>query len=420
MAQPMAFEALGLAEESVGEEEVRRADLPRRSLACGGSVLVLVGIAFVGGHAWIASPSTEVAVSTRFFGKKFCHKIGEDICRPSIIYDNPEKHYDFGDEIRRDFMSVTKKATLKSTGEECEVMFVDYEQTSRETVMREFDLLDGPAKGISGLPQLKEAYIVRRYLVMVFQPNPGMEVLDLIQKSTWTEDDVAGVVKAILKVLVAAQSSGIINLGVYPFKMTFANKAVRFLNLHGAFKASGKSGPSADGEVLVDTELVAPEILGHFSLRKQTDVWSVGVLTYTMLTGRSPFHKDKDSDDKMTDFLRVSQVKWTWDEHDDISAQAKDFVGKLLKLSPFMRPSPAKLLEHQWLSDEYTSTRQDVNLKAKGDSDLSVGSLLGETSARLQDDSHPIFTSCVLRTFDEDEFDEPDDDGDGTNPNCKN
>lgn len=255
---------------------------------------------------------------------------------------------------------------------------------------------------------------------MVFQPNPGMEVLDLIQKSTWTEDDVAGVVKAILKVLVAAQSSGIINLGVYPFKMTFANKAVRFLNLHGAFKASGKSGPSADGEVLVDTELVAPEILGHFSLRKQTDVWSVGVLTYTMLTGRSPFHKDKDSDDKMTDFLRVSQVKWTWDEHDDISAQAKDFVGKLLKLSPFMRPSPAKLLEHQWLSDEYTSTRQDVNLKAKGDSDLSVGSLLGETSARLQDDSHPIFTSCVLRTFDEDEFDEPDDDGDGTNPNCKN
>ena len=46
-------------------------------------------------------------------------------------------------------------------------------------------------------------------------------------------------------------------------------------------------------------EFVAPEVVQYEEISRETDIWSLGVLTYILLSGASPF-LDDDEDDQRT------------------------------------------------------------------------------------------------------------------------
>ncbi|XP_019715201.1 serine/threonine-protein kinase 17A-like, partial [Hippocampus comes] len=85
-------------------------------------------------------------------------------------------------------------------------------------------------------------------------------------------------------------------------------------------------------EILGTPEYVAPEILSYEPISTATDMWSIGVLTYVMLTGESPFL----GDDKQETFLNISQVsvEYSHDTFQDISPLAVDFIKSLLVKNP--------------------------------------------------------------------------------------
>ena len=43
-------------------------------------------------------------------------------------------------------------------------------------------------------------------------------------------------------------------------------------------------------------EFVAPEVVQYEDISSQTDVWSLGVLTFILLSGASPFLDDNEDD----------------------------------------------------------------------------------------------------------------------------
>lgn len=85
-------------------------------------------------------------------------------------------------------------------------------------------------------------------------------------------------------------------------------------------------------EILGTPDYVAPEVLQYEPLSLQTDIWSVGVLTYVLLTGCSPF----GGDTKQETFLNISKCALTFPEElfDDISSLAIDFIRCALKIKP--------------------------------------------------------------------------------------
>uniref|UniRef100_A0A1B0CBV1 Protein kinase domain-containing protein n=2 Tax=Lutzomyia longipalpis TaxID=7200 RepID=A0A1B0CBV1_LUTLO len=106
-------------------------------------------------------------------------------------------------------------------------------------------------------------------------------------------------------------------------------------------------------EILGTPDYVAPEVLNYEPLCLETDIWSVGVLAYVLLTGCSPF----GGDTKQETFLNISQCSLTFPEElfEGVSAEAIDFIRSALRIKPCDRMSAAQCLEHKWLKEEAPS-----------------------------------------------------------------
>lgn len=75
-------------------------------------------------------------------------------------------------------------------------------------------------------------------------------------------------------------------------------------------------------------EFVAPEVVNFEDIDYATDMWSVGVIAYVLVSGLSPFMGDND----IETMANVTIAKYEFDDEsfDDISDEAKDFISSLL------------------------------------------------------------------------------------------
>ncbi|XP_014260217.1 death-associated protein kinase 3-like isoform X2 [Cimex lectularius] len=108
-------------------------------------------------------------------------------------------------------------------------------------------------------------------------------------------------------------------------------------------------------EILGTPEYVAPEILHYEPITLAADMWSLGVTTYVLLTGFSPFGGETDQET----FLNISkaQVDFPDELFEDISEEAKDFVRRLLLRKPSERMTAKEALKHPWLSNARKCSR---------------------------------------------------------------
>jgi calcium-dependent protein kinase len=101
-------------------------------------------------------------------------------------------------------------------------------------------------------------------------------------------------------------------------------------------------------DVVGSAYYVAPEVLKRQS-GPESDVWSIGVITYILLCGKRPFW------DKTEDGIFKEVLKKNVDFHEKpwpcVSASAKDFVKKLLKKDPNVRLTAAQALSHRWVRE---------------------------------------------------------------------
>ncbi|EJW71072.1 ribosomal protein S6 kinase a, partial [Wuchereria bancrofti] len=97
-------------------------------------------------------------------------------------------------------------------------------------------------------------------------------------------------------------------------------------------------------------QFVAPEILRKQGYDMNCDVWSLGVLLFTMLSGETPFAtSENDSPQKI--LKRVGEGKYSLNGQAwiNISEQAKDLVRHLLHADPSKRLSAKQILIHPWI-----------------------------------------------------------------------
>ncbi|KAL4142226.1 hypothetical protein QTP88_004725 [Uroleucon formosanum] len=102
-------------------------------------------------------------------------------------------------------------------------------------------------------------------------------------------------------------------------------------------------------EILGTPDYVAPEILHYEPITLAADMWSLGVTTYALLTGFSPFGGDTDQET----FCNISNADIDFPDElfEDVSGEAVDFIRKLLVKDPRERLTAKECLKHPWLAN---------------------------------------------------------------------
>ncbi|CAD7925467.1 unnamed protein product [Amoebophrya sp. A120] len=92
---------------------------------------------------------------------------------------------------------------------------------------------------------------------------------------------------------------------------------------------------------------IAPEILdGKTGHSYEVDVWSLGVILYTMLIGKPPF---ETSDVKAT-YRKIRYNQYSFPDTVAISEQAKLLIQTLLQTDPRARPQLDEVMHSKWLT----------------------------------------------------------------------
>ncbi|CAK0853165.1 unnamed protein product [Prorocentrum cordatum] len=102
-------------------------------------------------------------------------------------------------------------------------------------------------------------------------------------------------------------------------------------------------------ELLGTIFYVAPEVFER-KYDIKCDIWSIGVITHMLLSGRPPFGTFADDDADIYDRI-MSGDAVTMDGSDwmFVSEEARDFVSRLLTRDPVARPSAQDAAAHPWL-----------------------------------------------------------------------
>lgn len=351
-----------------------------------------------------AAPAKATPAPTKSFGmpkagSKKKNKI--PIEREGIKPENPEKYYDFDEEeVGRGKFAVVKKATSKADGKVYAAKIIKFDSDSLKFAIREFDIMKMESMIHPGLVLLHDAYLVQKYLILIMDFCEGKTMVDFVSsKHSLTEDDVANYIRQLCEILAHIHSKNIVHLDLRPTNIRFKNgRELQIVDYNSArFLANKTAGAVVD--VIGDTEFCAPEMLNFEPVLPGSDMWTVAINMYILLSGISPFF-DEDEDKVV---LNVQKAKWSFDEDafSSVTSEAKDFIKKCLVRAPQSRLTAAAALEHKFLSEDYASARKS--------SKLNVQDLMKETDTRLyeEEEEEYIEASLVFRTFDEEEYDSP-------------
>lgn len=131
----------------------------------------------------------------------------------------------------------------------------------------------------------KELYFVAEFI-------DGQDLKSIIrEKGPWTPNEAAELVANIADVLAIAHSKGIVHRDVKPHNiMITKSKAVKLLDFGVARgKGAGMETLTKTGMIVGTPEYMSPEQFGTHKVDERSDLYSLGVVLFELLTGKVPF-----------------------------------------------------------------------------------------------------------------------------------
>lgn len=190
----------------------------------------------------------------------------------------------------------------------------------------------------------------------------GDVITRLAHTDVITEDVVRDIARQVLLALQHIHSRNVAYLDLKPQDIVFANANESTIKLvdFGNAQELPESGYLTSWN-FGTPEYSAPEIVGgNRHVSTPADLWSLGVVVYTLLTGISPFLGRNDRETLQNVLNEANNVNYGPLEGIGVSQECKDFLRGLLLHSPAQRMTAGKALKHPWfeLRDDTLSTNQ--------------------------------------------------------------
>lgn len=205
-----------------------------------------------------------------------------------------------------------------------------------------------------------ETYEDEYYIHIVMEYLHGEDLFKVITMKNYNhynEVDAAEIISYLLKALASIHNKGIVHRDLKPENILFSVpgdyhtlKIIDFgLSAHVVAKNRRSVGTPF---------YMAPEIIdGNFSFK--TDIWSVGVILYVLMTGKFPFYGTTHDDV----FEKIINEDYDLKELNECrcSDEVKDLISKMLVKKQSLRLNIEQTLEHPWF--EKMKTRNEIIYK---------------------------------------------------------
>ncbi|XP_067629054.1 obscurin isoform X3 [Eurosta solidaginis] len=278
---------------------------------------------------------------------------------PNWITDSSvNEKYSFISEIYRGEFSTIVKGVQKSTNAIIVGKIFDLNEQTEPLVLEEFE-------NFRTLRHERIASLFAAYkptnaplAIFVMEKLQGADVLTYFSsRHRYTEQMVANVITQLLDALQYLHWRSYCHLNIQPDNIVMASVRSAQIKLvdFGSAKRVNKLGAKVIASCLIDFQ--PPEMVNEEPIFPQSDIWSVGVITYILLSGKSPFHGVDEYDTKQN----ISFVRYRFENiFSEVTPEATRFIMYLFKRHPTKRPYSEDCLEHRWLmSSDYMIKKRE-------------------------------------------------------------
>mmetsp|Transcript_39479 Transcript_39479/g.65459 ORF Transcript_39479/g.65459 Transcript_39479/m.65459 type:complete len:449 (+) Transcript_39479:119-1465(+) len=273
------------------------------------------------------------------------------------------EEYEVGETLGTGHFSKVKLGTNRKTGEKVAIKIINKPTGSKISMLKaEVDILtkcDHP-----NVVQLYKVIDTPQILYLVMELLTGGELFDrIIAKGHYSESDAKALSITMLQAVQYLHAQGVAHRDLKPenilLKDTSDDAQIKITD----FGLSKIFSDDTAGEVVMKTACgtpgyVAPEVLMHDVYSSQVDLWSIGVIVYILLCGFPPFYGDNDN--QMFRKIKAGSYKFLSPYWDPISAEAKDFVAKLLVVDHHKRMDCKAALQHKWLAGTHQVSTKNL------------------------------------------------------------
>jgi serine/threonine protein kinase len=279
--------------------------------------------------------------------------------RPSRIVnsaDSLNQKYNIEDTIGTG-VSVVKKAVNKCTKKEYAVKFLQ-KQVKGQTIPRssldnEIELL----KTIShpNIVQLYESMEDNSTIYLVMELIKGCDLYDISDiLGTLRPTSVSALILQLLSALNYLHSRGIVHHDIKPENiiLDYQKNTVKLTDF-GSAKMVNRTDEGAVGGTL---NYMAPEVLMNMRGARNVcatpvDVWSIGIITYMLISGLHPFDSGKTTQNIIN---RIIKGKYEFPSPiwDKVPKECKDFIKRCLVFDPKKRATVSELLKHPFVTKQ--------------------------------------------------------------------
>ncbi|KAF1920621.1 calcium/calmodulin dependent protein kinase-like protein [Ampelomyces quisqualis] len=225
----------------------------------------------------------------------------------------------------------------------------------REHMVRnEIAVLKRVSMGHRNILTLVDYFETMNNLYLVTDLALGGELFDRIcRKGNYYESDAADLMRATLSAVAYLHDHGIVHRDLKPENLLFRTPEDNADLLIADFGLS-RIMDEEQFHVLTTTcgtpGYMAPEIFRKTGHGKPVDIWAIGVITYFLLCGYTPF--DRDSNLEEMQAILVADYSFTPLEYwRGVSLTAREFIRRCLTVDPAARMTAHEALSHPWVAD---------------------------------------------------------------------
>lgn len=170
------------------------------------------------------------------------------------------------------------------------------------------------------------------------------------------ESEAACIIQQLLRAVDHCHDNGIVHRDLKLDNVLFRKHKsleVRLIDFDISCKHAPQDSPMT--EAVGTKAYMAPEVFQR-SYNNKCDVWSIGVVAHTLLSGELPF-SGKD-DEELIYKIQHEPLAWDAPCWKYISGEAKEFIRRCLEKDPSKRPSAEELLSNDWMGVACTSLKR--------------------------------------------------------------